>query len=57
MTNTKNYWLEDLPIFNGGVKITQRTTKVTEKSERARREYWSDHYRRKNHIGKECVHW
>lgn len=50
-------WLNSNKAFTEGVKITQNTTKVTEKSEAARREYWSEFYRKKNHIAQGCVHW
>ena len=60
-SNNKNhmdeYWAADLPIFNGGVAIKQRSTKVTEESERSRREYWSNYWRKKNHVGAGCHSW
>lgn len=52
-------WLNNKAVFNGEQKITQRpaSVQVTEKSEAAKRQYWSEYWRRKNHIAQGCVHW
>lgn len=40
-------------------KITQRpaSVQVTEKSEAARREYWSTYWRKRNHVAQGCASW
>lgn len=49
-------WLSDRIGEEHKIDQVQKKS-VTEESERSRREYWSNYWRKKNHVAQGCASW
>lgn len=57
-TGQSSDWLSNNPACSGWIQIgSSRKEKVTERSEAAKREYWSTYWRKRNHIASGCTCW